>query len=171
MTKNEERTIERLNKTVADLREENRMFRNDMTDLITTINKKVEKKHEPVHLEGDILQVVQQSIDASIKSVLSGYSSPLAKLVTSVVDEHSTELRAIISNSFNEVIKKDEFKKSIVSAFSHKVSRAIISNNDGLFDKVSNELKQDAVFKSKMAIAVSNVVNEVLLERKEATHE
>ena len=29
-------------------------------------------------------------------------------------------------------------------------------------DKVSNELKQDAIFKSKMAIAVSNVVEECL---------
>lgn len=49
---------------------------------------------------------------------------------------------------------------------SHKVTRTIISNNEGLFDKVSNELKNDATFKAKMAIAVSNVVNECLLERE-----
>ena len=36
----------------------------------------------------------------------------------------------------------------------------------GLFDKVSNELKQDAVFKSKMALAVSNVVEQCLNERR-----
>ena len=46
------------------------------------------------------------------------------------------------------------------------MARNIISNNDGLFDKVSNELKQDAVFKSKMALAVSNVVEECLNERR-----
>jgi hypothetical protein len=57
------------------------------------------------------------------------------------VDENSTELRALISDSFVQVIRKDEFKQAIVSAFSHKVARSIISNNDGLFDKVSNELK------------------------------
>ena len=164
MTHKEKQTIDTLLKTVSDLREENRMFRNDMTDLITAINNKVEKKHAPVNLESDILSTVQLAMNDSIKTVLSNYNSPLTKLVASVVDEHSTQLRGIISNSFNEVIQRE---KSIVSAFAHKVSRSIISNNDGLFDKVSNELKQDAVFKSKMALAVSNVVEEVLLARKE----
>ena len=167
MTTKEQQTIDTLLKTVSDLREENRMFRNDMTDLITAINNKVEKKHTPVNLESDILSTVQLAMNDSIKTVLSNYNSPLTKLVASVVDEHSTQLRGIISSSFNEVIQREEFEKSIVSAFAHKVSRAIISNNDGLFDKVSNELKQDAVFKSKMSLAVSNVVEEVLLTRKE----
>ena len=36
------------------------------------------------------------------------------------------------------------------------------SQHDGLFDKVSNELKQDSVFKAKMSLAVSNVVEECL---------
>lgn len=165
MTNKEQETIEKLLKTVSYLREENRMFRNDMTELITSINGKVDKKHTPITLESDILSTVQIAMNDSIKSVLSSYNSPLSKLVASVIDEHSSNLRTIISNSFNKVIQKDEFEKSIVSAFSHKVSRSIISNNDGLFDKVSNELKQDAVFKSKMAIAVSSVVEQVLLER------
>lgn len=171
MTAKEQQTIDQLLKTVSDLREENRMFRNDMTELITAINGKVEKKHTPVNLEADILSTVQLAMNESIKSVLSSYNSPLTKLVSSVVDEHSKTLRQLISNSFNEVIQREEFEKSIVSAFAHKVSRSIISNNDGLFDKVSNELKQDAVFKSKMALAVSNVVEEVLKARKEVSGE
>jgi hypothetical protein len=61
----------------------------------------------------------------------------------------------------------DDFKQAIVSGFSHKVARTIISNNDGLFDKVSNDLKQDAIFKSRMSLAVSNVVEECLKDRRE----
>lgn len=171
MTTKEQQTIDKLLKTVSDLREENRMFRNDMTELITAINGKVEKKHTPISLESDILSTVQLAMNDSIKSVLSSYNSPLIKLVTSVIDEHSIILRSIISNSFNEVIKREEFEKNIVSAFAHKVSRSIISNNDGLFDKVSNELKQDAIFKSKMALAVNNVVEEVLVSRKSLSNE
>lgn len=116
-------------------------------------------------LEKQILSTVQHSMSESIKSVLTGYNSPLQQLVKSVVDENSKELRAIISDSFKLVISTDEFKQSIVSAFSHKVARTIISNNDGLFDKVSNELKQDAVFKAKMSLAVSNVVEECLTKK------
>lgn len=163
----EQQTIDQLLSVVKDLRIENNKFREDVKSQIDTINAKTEKKHLPIYYEQDILKAAQQAINEAItKSLSSAYDSPLIKLVKSVVDENSTELRGLISDSFVQVIRKDEFKQAIVSAFSHKVARSIISNNDGLFDKVSNELKQDAVFKSRMAIAVANVVNECLLERE-----
>lgn len=118
-------------------------------------------------LEKDILQTAQLAINASVKDVLTKYDSPLAKLVKLVVDENANELRALISDSFTQVIRTEDFKKSIVDAFSHKVARSIISNNNGLFEKVSNELKQDTIFKSKMALAVANVVNECLQIKNE----
>lgn len=165
MTTKEQQTINALLKTVQDLKNENTAFRNDVKMQIESINTKVEKKHMPITLEQDILNTAQIAMQDSIKAVLTGYNSPLNKLVLSVVDENSKELRNIISDSFTQVIKTTEFKESIVNAFSHKVARTIISNNDGLFDKVSNELKQDAVFKARMAMAVSNVVDECLKER------
>ena len=163
MTNQEQKTVDQLLKSVSTLREENRMFRNDITELVTSINSKTDKKFMPITLEQDILQTAQSAINESIKSSLSGYASPLTKLVVSVVEENSVQLRAIISDSFNSVISTDEFKQSIVSAFSHKVAKTIISNNDGLFDKVSNELKQDVQFKIKMSAAVVKVVNECLV--------
>jgi hypothetical protein len=166
MTTKEQQTIENLYKAVQDLRSENTKFREDIKFQVETINSKTEKKHFPITLEQDILHTAQKAINDSIKSCLSSYGSPLIKLVESVVSENSSELRGIISDSFKTVIRTEEFKSSIVNAFSHKVARTIISNNDGLFDKVANELKQDAVFKAKMALAVSNVVDEVLQERK-----
>lgn len=117
-------------------------------------------------LESQILQVAQTSIAAAIKESLTNYQSPLVALTRSVVNDHTTELRSMISDAFVQVIRTDDFKKSIVDAFSHKVARSVISNNDGLFDKVANELKQDATFKAKMALAVANVVEECLQERK-----
>lgn len=116
-------------------------------------------------LEQDILRAAQTSIAEAIKTALTGYNSPLTKLVIEVVNNETPFLRTVISDSFNQVIRTDDFKTAIVSAFSHKVARSIISNNDGLFDKVANELKQDSVFKAKMALAVSNVVNECLTSK------
>ena len=166
MTTKEQQTIDSLFKAVQDLRTENAKFREDIKLQVDAINSKTEKKHLPIYLEQDILKSAQLAIDSAIKNVLQdNYSSPLKKLIISVVEENSAELRFLISDSFTQVIRKDEFKASIINAFSHKVARSIISNNDGLFDKVSNELKQDAIFKSRMAIAVSNVVNECLTEK------
>lgn len=166
MTKNEQEVIDKLYKLVSDLKNENKLLAEKLTKTVEEINKKVEQKHIPISLETDILQVAQQSIQKAIQESLTKYDSPLIKLVKNVVDESSAELKQIISDSFNDVIKKEEFKQAIRNGFSHKVARTIISNNDGLFEKVSNELKQDAVFKSKMALAVANVVNECLNERQ-----
>jgi len=166
MTTKEQQTIDNLFKAVQDLRTENSKFREDVKLQVEAINTKTEKKHVPIALEQDILRTAQIAMNESIQKVLTDYSSPLKKLVEAVVAENTTFLKQLISESFNTVIRTDEFKNSIINAFSHKVARNIISNNDGLFDKVSNELKQDAVFKSKMALAVSNVVEECLNERR-----
>jgi hypothetical protein len=116
----------------------------------------------PIHLESDILATAQEAISKSIMAVLVNYDSPLNKLVKVVIENHNQELKTLINDAFTSVIRTEEFKQSIVSAFSHKISRTIISNNDGLFDKVSNELKQDQIFKAKMSLAVANVVEECL---------
>lgn len=165
MNQDEKKALDSLLRLIGDLREENRKFREDVTSQINSINTKTDKKHLPMQLEQNILQTAQQAINESMSKVLVNYDSPLIKLVKTVVDENSVELKKIISDSFSQVIKTEDFKKSIVDAFAHKVARTIISNNDGLFDKVSNELKQDTVFKSKMAIAVANVVEECLVKK------
>ena len=166
MTAQEQKTIDTLLKAVQDLRSENSKFREDIKFQVDSINAKIEKKHLPITLEQDILRTAQVAMNESIQKVLTEYNSPLKKLTEQVVLENSSFLKELISDSFNSVIRTDDFKKSIVSAFSHKVARNIISNNDGLFDKVSNDLKQDAIFKSKMSLAVSNVIEECLIERK-----
>ena len=162
MNKEEKEFLEKQNKTISNLLQSNENFKNEISTLIAKMNEKVEQKHVPIQLENNILSTVQIALNKAIENALTGYDSPLTALVKQVINSHSVELKEIISTSFNQVIQTDDFKKSIVSAFSHKVAKTIISNNDGLFDKVANELKNDAVFKSKMAIAVSNVVEECI---------
>lgn len=165
MTKKEQEMFDKLIQVTSTLEDENKKFREDMTTLVESINTKTEQKHIPIHFEQDILRASQQAVGESIKSILTGYGSPMTKLVTQVVNEHNDEMKKLITNAFEQVIRTEDFKTSIVNAFSHKVARSIISNNDGLFDKVSNELKQDNVFKAKMTLAVNKIVEECLNNR------
>lgn len=166
MTADEKKIIEKINANFMELTANYRETVTSMKKVMETLNEKIDQKHAPIHLENDILSSVQSSMDKVIREALSGYSSPLIKLVQEVVNNHTGELRTTITSSFEEVIRTEDFKRSIVSAFSHKVARSIISNNDGLYDKVANELKQDATFKAKMALAVANVVEECLSKEK-----
>lgn len=165
MTAAEEKKIIELKALLNEIRIENQRFSEDITNQVKVINIKVDQKHLPITLEQDILKTTQLAINDAISKVLVSYDGSLMKLTKSVIDENSAELRTIISNSFVTVIRTEDFKKSIINAFSHKVARTVISNNDGLFDRVSNELKQDSVFKAKMALAVATVVEECLIKK------
>jgi hypothetical protein len=162
VTADEKKIIEKISNNFAELAANYKETVATMQKVMEAVNKKIDQKHVPVHLENDILSAVQSSMDKVIRESLSGYNSPLIKLVQEVVNNHTGELRTTITTSFEEVIRTEDFKLAIVSAFAHKVARSIISNNDGLYDKVANELKQDSVFKAKMALAVANVVEECL---------
>lgn len=166
MASAEQKSIDQLQKLLVQISEENRNFRNQVQEKINGFETKLDSKHVPINLEQDILKSAQQAILESIVKTLTAYDSPLIKLTKQVVENHSPELRVIINDSFETVIRNDDFKTQLIEAFSHKVARTIISNHEGLFDKVSNELKQDPVFKSKATLAISNVINECLNERK-----
>lgn len=162
MTNKENQTIAQLTSLVESLVKQNQEFRAQINERVEVAERKVEKKHTPINLESDILSAAQSAISAAISSTLTGYGSPLGKLVAGVVEEQNTYLREVIRDSFLEVIKRDDFKTSIVQSFSHKVARSIISGNDSLFDKVTNDMKQDPVFRSRMTLAVAAVVEECI---------
>jgi hypothetical protein len=162
MNKAEQETINNLVNLMRSIKSENDRFREDIKTQVDAINAKTDKKHLPFVMEQDILTTAQNAIGKAIEAAMVGYGSPMTKLVQEVVDEHSMQLRNIISSAFGEVINTANFKQSIIEAFSHKIARTIISNQNGLYDKVSNDLKQDAVFKAKVSLAVSNVVEECL---------
>lgn len=162
MNSKESASVEQLTKSVLQLIEENKAFRAEIHARVEKAEARVEREHRPFDLQQDILTTAQKAINEAIQKSLTGYSSPLVKLVESVVNEHSDFLRGVISDSFSSVIRLEEFKSAIIAGFSHKIARSIISNQDGLFDKVSKEMKQDPVFKSKITLAVASVVEECL---------
>ena len=162
MTKDEKLEIDALKDLVRDLIKSNGEFQTNLTKRVDALDK----EYKPVTLEKDILATAQIAIQSAITQALIGYDSSLIKLTKSVVEAHSGQLRQLIEDTFSQVISTEEFKASLVDAFSHKVARTIISNNDGLFERVSNEMKHDPVFKSKIIMATANVVNECLINKK-----
>lgn len=163
-----EKALADLSNVAREIRDGNNSFKASIENRIGEVEAKIDRKLSPVYLEKDILSTAQQAIAEAIKSSLAAYDSPFKKLVSSVIDAHNVELRGIINDAFSAVIKTEDFKASIVQAFAHKVSRSIIANNDSLFDKVSNELKQDPQFKARLTLAVAGVVEETLKQRQGA---
>lgn len=160
MTSKEIELMNDIKNSIRALELHNQNHINNVHKQIDEMNEKIDKKHLPVFMEKDILQATQTAITKSITEALSGYNSPMQKLVNSVIESHQNDLREILNDSFTQVINTEDFKKSVVNAFTHRIAKNLVSTNDSLFDKVTSDLKQDPVFKSKMMIAVANIVDE-----------
>ena len=113
-------------------------------------------------LEKEILQVCQQSISSAIQQNLTGYSSPLAKIINGVVAQNEEALTSIVKDAFNSVIMTKDFKKSVVESFHHKVAKTLVGHLDGSIDQAVNALRQDPTIKAKMILAIENIVEKEL---------
>lgn len=162
MTKEEQKRFDELGVLLKELKEENQKFKTQTFEQVKLIDDSVKRDYKPIQLEKDILTVCQRGIGEAIGKVLGEYGSPLRKLVQEVVDKENSFLKQLVSDCFMEVIKKEDFKESILNAFSHKIARTMISGNDALFDKVIGDLKSDSIFKSKITLLVSQIVEESL---------
>ena len=161
----EEKVIEQLLQTVKELKEDNAKFKQSVSDYILAVNTKVNNKHLPINFEAQILEATKMSIADSIqKALVGGYNNPLHKLIEGVINEHSKELKDIVTRAFDSAIKTEDFESSIKDAFLHKISRLMISANDGMVEKITNELRQDAVFRAKMVTAIAQIIEDIRIK-------
>lgn len=166
MTKQDtEKFIGQLKETIGELVRANETFKQEIIKKVNETASKVEKKHAPVYFEQDIMRAAQEGIIKAIGESLTGYNSPLNKLTSQVIEENSGFLRELIKEAFNTAIKAGEFKKVVQETFIHKIARSFMTSADSMMAKMSNELKQDPVFKSKLVIAIENVINECVVKK------
>jgi hemoglobin-like flavoprotein len=166
MTTKEQQTIDSLYKVVNELRVENNRFREDITNQTQVLSDKIEKKHVPMDLENEIMDVVDKSLTKAMEAALTGYNSPLTKYAHNVVAKYQTEIEAVFNAVVSEGIKTEQFKERVREVLLHKIAKTIISGIDGSVDKTVNLMKQDAIFRSKLTLSVNTIVEEFLNQPK-----
>ena len=109
-------------------------------------------------LEKQILQTAQTSVNAAIKEGLTGYNSPLTKMVHKVVEEHDSQLHSVMKEAFGSVIETKDFKSACVSAFQHKLAKTMVSKLEGSVEKAVNSIRQDPTLRAKMILAIERII-------------
>jgi hypothetical protein len=159
----EQQSVDLLLKIIQDLKTENQKFREDVSKQVEAISNKVEEKHLPLNLENQVVFSVQSAISKGLSEALSNnYNSPLVKYAQNVVAKYQKDIEAIFDKVVDEGIKSDEFKVRVREVLLHKIAKTITSGIDGSIDKTVNQMKQDAVFRSKLTLAVNGLVEEFL---------
>jgi len=165
MTTTEQKTVNELLQVARDLREANNNFRLEVEAKLKSVEGKIEQKHYPMILENEIQLAVQSSIKTAIESALTGYNSPLQKYAVNVVQKYQSSIEAIFDGVVSEAIATDEFKQRVRDVLISKIAKSMVSGVDGSVDKTINLMKQDAVFRSRLTLAVNGLVDEFLQKK------
>ena len=166
MTTTEQRTVNDLYKIASDLRQSNEILRAELDQRIKTVENKVEQKHIPLSLEGEVVKAVNSAISKSFQDALGGYSSPLQKYALNVVAKYQASIECVFDEVVKEAIHTDEFKQRVREVLLHKIAKTMISGIDGSVDKTINQMKQDSVFRSRLTLAVNGLVDEFINQNK-----
>lgn len=166
MTTKEEQSINRVYALLGEIRDANTKFREQVTLQVEAISRKVDEKHLPLNLEGQVFQAIEASMNKALSESLSGYNSPLAKYAQNVVAKYQGQIESIFDKVVQEGIGTPEFKERVREVLLHKIAKTMISGIDGSVDKTINLMKQDQVFRGRLTLAVNDLVQEFLNTKK-----
>lgn len=113
-----------------------------------------------MNLEQQVLDSIKEGLAEIIKTKLGGYKSPLDDVISKVFESEQAPLIAVLREVFQEVIGTQEFKQTIKEEFQRKVAKNLVGMLEGQVSKASNALKQDPTMKSRMILAIENIINE-----------
>lgn len=109
----------------------------------------------------EILNIARDSIvKAMVERFTSGYNSPLSKIIDECVSENYAELKTSVNDMLLGSIHTEAFKKTLKEEFIHKVAKNLVSNLEGAVARAVDTIKQDPIIKSKMIIALENIIND-----------
>lgn len=108
----------------------------------------------------EILNIARDSIvKAMVERFTSAYNSPLSKIIDECVSENYAELKTSVNDMLLGSIHTEAFKKTLKEEFIHKVAKNLVSNLEGAVARAVDTIKQDPIIKSKMIIALENIIN------------
>lgn len=110
-----------------------------------------------MNLEDQVIGTVHSAITEAIKTKLSGYNSPLDKLIEQAIDNNSAKISSMLNDAVATCLSGD-FKLSLQDACAKKLARVITSKAEGEIEKQANELRSSPEFRAKLTIAITETV-------------
>jgi len=160
MTTKDQSIIGNLLDEIKSLKESNAQLNESLTKRVRDVENVLSKKNESIFLEKEIIQESRSAISTAIVGSFNRYDSPLSKLSNIVLDNHKDEIKEILESSIISMIKDNGFVDSLNEELSHKISRILIDSSKGICESITTDLKNDNVFRAKLTIAVSRLIEE-----------
>jgi len=94
----------------------------------------------------------------AVKTKLTGYNSPLDKLIEETISGHRSEFRQLLEEGISSAIDSNEFRTEIVTAVNRSLATSLVQRFGGEIEKQVNVLKSDPTTRARITIAIEEIV-------------
>ena len=117
-----------------------------------------ETKIDPVQV---IVREIQGAISEAARARLTGYSSPLNKIIDDVVSARTPEITALVTEAISGVLNEGKFREEAIAQIRHKVARELVNSfGEGIFKRTIEKLKQDHTLKARIVLAIEAMIED-----------
>lgn len=113
-------------------------------------------------LEADLIQALRSGLAKAVQEKLTGYNSPLDKLLAGIIEQQGGELRTLLTTSITSALGDNQFRESIATAIRGKLAKILIERFGGELEKQVNVLKSDPATRARITLAIEEVVRSKL---------
>jgi len=113
-----------------------------------------------MNIDEIIAKELHGAIAKTVSERLSGYNTPLSKMVDEVVSSQAQEIKSLLREAITEAVSKDDFRAEVKSAFVHTLARSLMNDFKGEIEKQANALRQQADFRARVVMAIEKIVSE-----------
>jgi len=111
-----------------------------------------------IDVEKSIKNAVIDGIREGVKTKLTGYNSPLDKLIAECLEKHSREFRDLLEGGIASCCTDETFRNDIQTAVRHKLAQTLIQRFGGELEKQVNVLKSDPTTRARITLAIEEIV-------------
>jgi hypothetical protein len=115
-------------------------------------------KNEPIISKDDVVGVVREALMSKIGTVMNGYTSPLDKIIISVINEYEADFREVVNNALQVTIKDKQFVSDVNVQFKHKIAKSLVGKLEGAVEKAADKLRQDPTLRARMILAIEELI-------------
>lgn len=112
-------------------------------------------------LEQQIADAAKGAVAEAVRASLTGYSSPLQKMVNEVTAEKTETIKELLREGLDSALSSSNFRQEIRNAFNHKLARTLMAKYEGEIEKQANALRQQPEFRARVVLAIESIIKDV----------
>jgi hypothetical protein len=101
---------------------------------------------------------IRDAIREGVKSKMTGYNTPLDKLVQEAIEKHSPQFRQLLEESIATCVQEQSFRDEIAGAVRHSLAKTLVQRFGGEIEKQVNVLKSDPTTRARITLAIEEIV-------------